>query len=92
MIGLAILDVSNGILAVMSAPMTNQVAPKKLLNSKWTKMEVVNKEKHFIITEVEFDEMQKVTLCVTQSVITKNEYSIDWRDLKNPQQWRLGWQ
>ena len=92
MIGLAILDVIKRILVVMSIPMMNQVAPEKLLNSKWTKMEVVNKEKHFIITEVEFDEMQKVTLCITQSVLTKNEYSINWRDLKNPQQWRLGWQ
>lgn len=70
----------------------NQVNPKKILNSKWSKVTVKNKEKHFIITEVEFDEMQKVTHCLIQAVITKNEYPINWRDLKDPKQWRQGWQ
>lgn len=70
----------------------NQINPKKLFNSKWTKLAVRNKEKHFIITEVEFDDAQKVEHCLIQAVITKNEYPINWRDLKNPKLWRLGWQ
>lgn len=69
----------------------NKVMPKKLLNSKWTKMVVKNKEKHFIITEVEFDETQKVEHCLIQAVINHNDYAIDWRDLKDPQQWKAGW-
>ena len=31
----------------------NALNPKKLLNSKWTSVNPVNKEKHFLVTEVE---------------------------------------
>ena len=34
----------------------NQINPKKLLNSKWTAVKPAHKEKHFLITEIEFDE------------------------------------
>lgn len=70
----------------------NKVVPKSLLNSKWTKCEVVRKEKHFVITEVEFDENQKCIRCLIQAVINLNTYEIDWRTLKNPAQWKIGWQ
>lgn len=70
----------------------NRVNPKALLNSKWTKVSVKNKEKHFAITEVEFDDNQKVEHCVIQAVINHNEYAINWRDLKDPAQWKQGWQ
>ncbi len=33
----------------------NRVHPKALLNSKWTAVSPRAKEKHFIVTEVEFD-------------------------------------
>ncbi|MCE2570440.1 TIGR02450 family Trp-rich protein [Motilimonas eburnea] len=69
----------------------NQISAKKLLHSKWTKVSPINKEKHFIITEVEYDEDQKVVRCVIQAVYNQNEYDINWRDLKQPQQWRTGW-
>ena len=61
----------------------NKVSPKSLLNSKWTKQVIANKEKHFVITEVEFDEDKNVIKCVIQAVINKNEYEINWRDLKD---------
>lgn len=70
----------------------NSVSPKALLHSKWTKLEVFNKEKHFVITQVEFDEDKRVINCIIEAVITKNEYSIQWRDLKNSHVWKLGWQ
>jgi tryptophan-rich hypothetical protein len=69
----------------------NQVNPKALINSKWTKVDVVNKEKHFVITKVDFDEEQKVTSCVIEAVMTHNEYAIDWRDLKISESWKIGW-
>ncbi len=70
----------------------NQINPKKLLHSKWTKVAVLNKEKHFMIIEVEFNERQKVSHCVIQAVKTRNEYEINWRELKSNQHWLLGWQ
>jgi tryptophan-rich hypothetical protein len=70
----------------------NKINPKALLRSKWTKVTVNNKEKHFIITEITFDELQKVNHCLIEAVMTKNQYPIDWRQLKNTDVWRIGWQ
>lgn len=70
----------------------NKINPKALIHSKWTKVKVTNKEKHFIITVVKFDEHQKVVECVIEAVMTKNEYTIDWRKLKDTHTWMLGWQ
>lgn len=69
----------------------NRISPKTLLHSKWTKQQVSNKEKHFVITKVEFDEQKNVIECIIEAVINNNEYEINWRDLKDNQQWRLGW-
>lgn len=72
--------------------MMNKVNPKVLLNSKWTKLSVENKEKHFVITQVEFDEQRNVIECIITAVMSRNEYEINWRDLKVPSLWRFGWQ
>ncbi|HCH4279606.1 TPA: TIGR02450 family Trp-rich protein [Vibrio parahaemolyticus] len=34
----------------------NKIHPKKLLHSKWTATSPKNKEKHFVVTEMELDE------------------------------------
>lgn len=69
----------------------NQISPKKLLNSKWTAAKPQNKEKHFIITELEFDEEANIVHCVIQAVMTKRDTVIQWRDLKDSSVWKLGW-
>ena len=69
----------------------NRISPKTLLHSKWTKITIKNKEKHFVITKVKFDEQYNVIKCIIEAVINNNEYSIDWQDLKDNQQWKLGW-
>lgn len=70
----------------------NKINPKALIRSKWTKVEITNKEKHFIITVVKFDEQQNVIECVIEAVMTKNEYAIDWHELKDINKWGIGWQ
>lgn len=70
----------------------NKVNPKVLLHSKWTKMKVINKEKHFVITKVRVDEEQRVIECIIEAVISHNQYEINWRDLKNSLDWKIGWQ
>jgi tryptophan-rich hypothetical protein len=70
----------------------NKINPKVLIHSKWTKVEITNKEKHFVVTKVTFDEDQKVIDCIIEAAMTKKEYAINWRDLKDSSQWRLGWQ
>jgi len=69
----------------------NKVSPKKLLNSKWTALNPINKQKHFIVTEVEYDEDQNVAHCFVQAVINKQETEIDWHDLKQADKWCQGW-
>ncbi|WP_394175881.1 TIGR02450 family Trp-rich protein [Thalassotalea litorea] len=71
--------------------MTNQINPKKLLNSKWTRCVVENRQKHFIVVAVEYDEENRVQDCQIQAVLNGCPYSIDWRELKDSNLWRLGW-
>lgn len=69
----------------------NRLSPKALLNSKWTAVNIKNKEKHFIVIDVEFDDEKQVTDCIIEAVMTKSTYSINWRDLKLKDQWLIGW-
>lgn len=69
----------------------NKLSAKKLLNSKWTAVTPEQSEKHFVITDVEYDEEGIVVSCTLEAVMTKNDYAIDWRDLKDTSLWRQGW-
>ncbi|AZL86408.1 TIGR02450 family Trp-rich protein [Aliivibrio salmonicida] len=68
----------------------NQINPKKLLNSKWTAVNPIKKEKHFLITEIEFED-NEVTHCLIEAVITKRAESLDWKELKDQENWLSGW-
>ncbi len=70
----------------------NPVQEKKLLNSKWTAVKAINKKKHFIITEVEKDEEENVVSCTLEAVINKQQWEINWRELRDKNQWKTGWQ
>ncbi|WP_166422715.1 TIGR02450 family Trp-rich protein [Paraglaciecola sp. 20A4] len=69
----------------------NQINPKKLLNSKWTAVTPQDKEKHFIVTEIEFDEDGLVVSCCIEAIMSKRPMSINWRDLKDTDRWLQGW-
>ena len=69
----------------------NKVNPKKLLGSKWTAARPINKEKHFLIVDVEYDENAEVLLCVIEAVMTKHQTPIQWRNLRDIDQWLIGW-
>jgi tryptophan-rich hypothetical protein len=51
----------------------------------------LNKEKHFIITEVEYDEYSVVVSCLIEAIMSKRSIHIQWRDLKDTAQWVQGW-
>ena len=70
----------------------NRFNPKKLLNSKWTASAPQNKELHFIVTELLRDEDEVITGCVLEAVMTKNSYPMTLSELKNSENWLLGWQ
>lgn len=69
----------------------NQINPRKLLNSKWTAVVPKKREKHFIVTEVEFDEDGEVIHCLLEAVLTRRAFPIEWRNLKDSNEWRSGW-
>ncbi|HDY86120.1 MAG TPA: TIGR02450 family Trp-rich protein [Methylophaga aminisulfidivorans] len=69
----------------------NKINPKKLHGSKWTAVKPINKEKHFMVTDVEFDEDELIVSCIIEAVITKRSNSIDWHELKNDSHWIHGW-
>lgn len=69
----------------------NTINPKKLLNSKWTAVNPKNKEKHFLVTEVEFDEDGEAVHCLIEAVISNRAAPIQWCDLKDSSKWLHGW-
>ena len=69
----------------------NKINPKKLLNSKWTAVTPSNKEKHFVVIDIEFDEEDNVISCSIEAVMTKRSLAIDWQDLKDDTDWVHGW-
>ena len=71
--------------------MFNKINPKKLLKSKWTAVEPTKREKHFMVTEVEFDEEGAVISCSIEAIISKRSIPIQWQDLKDMSHWVHGW-
>ncbi|MGA9572804.1 MAG: TIGR02450 family Trp-rich protein [Lysobacterales bacterium] len=69
----------------------SSISPKKLLNSKWTAVNPSDKEKHFLVTEVEFNEQGAVVHCLVETLMTRRTFTISWRDLKNTNEWIAGW-
>jgi tryptophan-rich hypothetical protein len=70
----------------------NSINPKKLLNSKWTAVNPVNREKHFMVTEVKFDVDDTIIHCLLEAIVNRRSFSIQWRELKDSSVWIAGWQ
>jgi tryptophan-rich hypothetical protein len=69
----------------------NRINPKKLLNSKWTAVNPIQKEKHFLVTKLELDEVGAVIHCLIEAIMSKRSTPIEWNELKNDDKWRQGW-
>ena len=69
----------------------NKINTKKLLNSKWSAVKPINKEKHFLISELEFDENDKVIHCLIEAIISHLVQPINWEELKESEHWIQGW-
>jgi len=62
-----------------------------LLSSKWTAVEPFKKEKHFLVSELEFDDEGNVVHCLIEAVISNRAEKIDWKALKDSDYWLQGW-
>jgi tryptophan-rich hypothetical protein len=69
----------------------NKFNPKKLLNSKLTAVTPENKERHFMVTKVEFEEEGELVSCVIEALMSKRESVIKHHDLKDNKRWLQGW-
>ena len=73
--------------------MTRQINPTKLLLSKWTAVRPVNKEKHFLVIKLidpenEGDPLELIEL---EAIFSKRVIVMNWRELKNLDNWLQGW-
>ncbi len=71
----------------------NPVNPKKLLLSKWTAVQPVARQKHFLVSKViEPDEPGgKLEWVEIEAVHSGLARRIGWRELKDGSTWRQGW-
>lgn len=74
-------------------PLANPVNPKKLLLSKWTAVQPVARQKHFLVSKViEPAELGgKIEWVEIEAVHSGLARRIGWRELKDSAVWRQGW-
>ncbi len=77
----------------MTQPDQTPLSPKKLQLSKWTAVQPVNKEKHFIVIKVIEPEPPSTTITEIeiQAVHSGRVQTLHWRALNDPAVWRRGW-
>jgi tryptophan-rich hypothetical protein len=69
----------------------NRLNPRKLLLSKWTAAQPLNREKHFLVTELFRDEEGTVLEIELQAVLTQRSERFPWQVLKDAEAWKMGW-
>ncbi len=77
---------------VRTASARHRLNPRKLLLSKWTAARPLNREKHFLVTELFCDEDGTVLQVELQAVLSQRSQRLDWQTLENAQHWLMGWQ
>ncbi len=71
----------------------NSLHPKKLLLTKWTAVNPVAKNKHFLVTKVIQPELPDTAIqwVEIEAVYSKATKTIDWHELRDATLWRQGW-
>jgi tryptophan-rich hypothetical protein len=72
---------------------SNTLSPKKLLHTKWTAVEPMNKEKHFLVTRAvePVPPGSPVVSVEIEAVHSGRTRLIAWRELTDAARWRRGW-
>lgn len=69
----------------------NRFAPGKLRLSKWTACRPRNREKHFLVIDLQHDELGVLLQVELQAVHSGRREWMDWRVLRDDNAWKLGW-
>jgi len=81
------------ILPVPHSSQMNRINPKKLLHSKWTAVEPIAKQKHFLVSKIVLpeDPSLPIELIEIEAIYSKKTKQIPWKDLKDNTIWIQGW-
>lgn len=73
--------------------LSTKLNAKKLLHSKWTAVSPVNKEKHFIISQVIAPDLPNTAIefIELEAVCSQRKQILSWQSLSNHQVWKQGW-
>jgi len=79
--------------SVMPSKNRNPLSPKKLLLSKWTAVQPIHKQKHFLVSKVILPDLPNdaIEFVELEAVINQSTQQIPWRDLTNRDKWLQGW-
>ena len=72
----------------------NLLSTKKLLLSKWTAVQPLNKEKHFLVSKVIYSDPEQELIAESvelEAVYSKKIRIIPWRELTDSDYWLQGW-
>ena len=71
----------------------NPIHPKKLLLTKWTAVQPVSKNKHFLVSKVIQPEPSSVVIewVELEAVFSGKVIQIQWQTLRDDSVWRQGW-
>lgn len=71
----------------------NPLNAKKLLLSKWTAVQPVQKDKHFLVTTViePLVEGANPEWVEIEAVFSRARQRVAWRELQNEEVWKQGW-
>ena len=71
----------------------NPVNPKKLLLSKWTAVQPIARNKHFLVAKVILPEPPALAVAWVdlEAGHSKTITRMAWRELRDSSRWRQGW-
>jgi tryptophan-rich hypothetical protein len=69
------------------------INPKKLLNSKWTAVTPIHKEKHFMVIGLIAPELPATAMSWVEleAVYTQRKQTLQWQTLTDEALWLQGW-
>lgn len=71
----------------------NSLHPKKLMLTKWTAVQPISKNKHFLVCKVMQPEPPSVFIewIELEAVYSKDVIRLEWQALRDDSVWRQGW-
>ncbi len=69
----------------------HRINPRKLLLSKWTALRPIDRERHFLVSELFCDEFGTVLEVELQAVLSRRCQRLDWHELQDASRWLMGW-